>query len=234
MKRIPRFDHILLFSIAALALSACGGGVNGTGTKKAAIDALIAEERNLIEEERAIATRICYAYQSKNTSFRTQSYMGGTFRFGIISKSCEGTSENYNISAVLQLEAGGRLTYVPSLTNTRSFERQVQTNGVGYLAQLCTKIQTNQPVSNTVNIDGFKVQIQFFKENLDGFILRYFQRFSNMYKIERAETFKVRTQFNSSSGQILGMDEIFSRERVCQGNDGVFSKFTQTFSNFSL
>jgi hypothetical protein len=233
MKRIPRFDHILLFSIAALALSACGDG--NSGPKKSAIDALIAEERNLVEEERTIATRICYAYQSKNTSFRTQTYLGRNFEFNITTKSCENAKETYSINAVLQIEAGLRLAYMPPVTNTRAFEKQVQTNSAGYLSQLCSKIQTNQPISNTVDIDGYKVQIQFFKDKLDGFIFRYFKLTGDAgYKIERAETFKVRTQFNSTSAQILGMDESFSRESICLTNVKNYSSFTQNFSKLSL
>lgn len=233
MKRIPRFDHILLFSLAALALSACGDG--NSGPKKAAIDALITEERDLVAEERAIATRICYAYQSKNTSFKTQIYLGRNFEFNITTKSCEDVEETYNINAVLKIESSTRLAYIPPISNTNAFEKQVQTNGDGYLAQLCTKIQTNQPISNTVDTGGYKVQIQFFKDKLDGFIFRYFKLTGDAgYKIERAETFKVRTQFNSTSEQILGMDESFSRESICLTNVKSYSSFTQNFSKLSL
>lgn len=237
MRRILKFDHSLIFSFTLVSMISCTSG-KAPGSKNLLTN-VMAEERNLVQDERSIATRICYAYQSKSSAFKTQVYFGGTFTFNVRTKSCGDASENYTITSVLQQDGQGRLVYTAPPAS-KSFEGLVQTNTSGYLSQLCTKIQTNQSISNTTISGGMKVQIEFTKTDLDGFVIRYFSPSQGQgYVIQRAESLKVRTQFNSGSGQILGMDEVFSRQEVCpvlnpKTDPAKASEFTQTFSRFVL
>jgi len=52
------------------------------------------------------------------------------------------------------------------------------------------------------------------------------------YKIQSAEKFLVRTQVDMGAGKILGMDESYSSQKVCQSGESLkFSNFEQTFTS---
>ena len=186
--------------------------------------------QNISSDERAIATRICYGYQSKDSNFRAQTYYGGTFVFNIVNKDCKSVTVNYNIPGILTLEDKVNMTY--ETESVKAFESKIQTNQSGYLVQVCKKIQSNKTISNTATESGTQVQVRFFKDvasGLDSYKLSYFTAAG---VITKAETFNVRTQFNVSGKQILGMDEKFIRQESCPGSDK-YSEFSQAFSNFT-
>ncbi len=188
--------------------------------------------RNLTTDERNIATRICYAYQSKSTNFKTPDYMGGTFSFNISTKSCVDKKDAYIVNAILATDSSDRLTFQTSTTKT--FRSIVQTTDVGYLAQLCPKIQNNLAISNTVSIsDEERVQITFFKDSMDSFkIQRFVPNAKKEFVIASSETFKVRTQNNLSTGQIIGLDEVFVKQETCPSDSTKYQEFSQVFSTF--
>jgi hypothetical protein len=237
MKRISRFDHFFLI-LPALLISSCGPQRNTKVSSVFSISAIMSTTRDLTTAERAVAARICYAYQSKYTNFRTQTYYGATFNFNIDSRDCENVRANYSISAILTTSPTYLANYpkplIYSTNSTKSFNSAVQTAQAGFLSQLCNKIQNNLPISNTATDSGNTIQVSFTATDIDSYTLQYFTPVNNVMKIQFAETFKVRTQFSIGTNQILGMDEIYSKQKVCEKYPDRFSDFNQLYVNFGL
>ena len=229
MRKSMTNRQLYLFSTIALILSGCGGGQAGrTPASTFSASAEMVSVADLTTDQRAIATRICYAYQSKNTNFRSSLYSGGTFSFSVDYKDCSQTRKTYPVSGILQ-DSGSGLIYKSSTSQV--FEPNIQTNSSGFLARLCTKIQNNQPISNTATDGTDQVQISFFKDTMDGYTIKYFSLDKGKMAQVGAETFKVRTQFNIQPGQILGMDEVYAGYEACSGTDKAAELF-QYFTGF--
>lgn len=223
--------NILLLSLATVTLLNCGGsGAKKKTTELTGTQPL--EEAVLPADQRTIATRICYAYQSKATTFRTTPFMGGTFKFDMRHTNCSNQLNQYSLTPVLRYNLNNALEFFQPDTS-KLFAGTVQTDTSGFLSQLCTKIKNNEAINNTTVNNDVRVQVEFFREDLDAYTLRYFVLDGGDYKFESADTFKVRTQFNLSGSQILGMDETFTRQKVCPGlpigSAPAFSQFIQQF-----
>lgn len=216
-KSIGLKTFIFTFTII---LSSCGGR-NSSVVNSFNTTALLTEERILTSEERNIATRICYAYQSKSKNFRDSTYLGTHFLFSIKNTDCQNTVTTRKVDAVMNYDSSNQLSYTPTgaAIEPGFFYKTVMTDTSGYLSQLCGKIITNQPINNTVTESSTKVQISFFREGLDGFYIQYFlKQPDSTYKITSAEKFKVRSQIDYTNGQILGMDEYYSTQKLCASN----------------
>jgi hypothetical protein len=221
-----RTSYLLLSTTSMLALAGCGGAGSKDPTGYS-ISAQLSVVQDLSPEERAIATRICYAYQSKSSGFRGQSYNAGSFIYKIESKNCVDAQADYTVNAVLKATTS---SMVMEPDTDKPFQKVVQTDTAGYLSQLCAKIKNNKVISNTVTETSTKIQIKFFKDTFDSYTLRYFNPTgtNGELKITSAETLKVRT--DSGTG-ILGMDEKYTIQQTC-GTSDKFSEFNQTFSAF--
>lgn len=227
-KPLPYRQILFLLTLASFA--SCGGGQAGrTPASTFSTTAQLVATRDLTTEERAIATRICYAYQSKGTNFRTPTYLGGTFYYSITSTDCSKSKTSYQVKATLETSGSG-LTFKPQ--NDVAFESSVQTNESGFIKQLCTKIQNNQAISNTADNGDEKVQISFFKDTLDAYNIQYFSKEKGTFVASGAEVFKVRTQYNITNGsQILGMDEVYQGYETCSGREN-YAEFYQNFNSW--
>lgn len=217
-----------------MIISSCGGG-NSESKKNFSLDALLSEVRPLNNDERNIATRICYAYKSKSKNFRSSGFIGTSFIFDGKKTDCQNTTTTYQINSTLKYDDNNELMYAPpgNFDPNLRFNKKVQTDTSGYLSQVCFKILSNEAISNTIDSSGVKVQISFFREDLDGFFLQYFNRQAdNTYKIDSAEKLKVRSQIDLSTGKILGMDESYESQKICdrQLDKNPFSVFLQTFA----
>ncbi|MGZ3790398.1 MAG: hypothetical protein ACXVLQ_17835 [Bacteriovorax sp.] len=235
MKKVHLSFMTFLALSSSIILSGCGGG-NSSVKKTFAVDALLADERPLNNDERNVAARICYAYQSKSTNFRGSNFLGTQFIFSAKKTDCQGLVSSYQVPTTLQYNDSNNLIYqTPSNFNPNlKFNNVVQTDSFGFLSQLCSKIKNNEPINNTTLMNTVKVQISFFREGLDGFMLQYFNKQTdNTYKIDSAEKFKVRTQLDFTTGQILGMDEFYSTQKVCLStfDKNTFSDFEQAFTS---
>lgn len=224
MKRILQFNSFFLFFLVS-----CGPGRNQNSTGFST-SASMAPTQNITSEERIIATRICYAYESKNASFKTQTYLGKPFNFALSSRDCAGKNDVYSILSNLLTSTENNNAMVFFTNSTRPFFKNVQTSKSGYLSQLCNKIQNNEAINNTTVTKDIVVQIEFATSNLDSYTLKYFSLKNGVRKITFAETFKVRTQFNLSESQILGMDEEYIKQEVCPGETKAFSQLVQTYT----
>lgn len=225
----------LFYTILSLSLiiSSCGGG-NSKPNITFSVDALLSEEHPISADERIIATRICYAYQSKSKNFRSSNLLGTSFIFSAKKTDCQNGVYPYQVNSILKYDETNSLVYGPlqNFDSSLNFNKKVQTDSSGYLAQLCPKIITNESISNTTDLMGTKVQISFFRDSLDGFLLNYFYKQSdNSYKIDSQEKFKVRTQIDYTAKNIIGMDENYSIQKVCpsQYDKPNFSTFEQSF-----
>lgn len=221
----------ILFLLTPALLFSCGGGQAGrTPASTFSTTAQLVATRDLTTEERAIATRICYAYQSKGTNFRTPTYLGGTFNYSVSSTDCSKSKKSYQVKAILET-SGQSLAMKPQ--EDVAFESAVQTNESGLIKQLCTKIQNNQAISNTADSGTEKVQISFFKDTLDAYNIQYFSNEKGKFVASGAEVFKVRTQFNlTNASQILGMDEVYMGYETCSGE--TYAEFYQNFTGWKM
>lgn len=235
MKSVLRnFSQIIfyfLLSANTLVLIGCGASGSKYDASEYSLSAEMSLVKDLTSEERAIATRICYAYQSKSSSFRGKNYNVGTFTYNIASKSCTEERTDYAVKSFLKATSSAMNLETDS---KNIFVSAIQTEESGYLAQLCEKIQNNRPISNTVTEGGTKVQISFFRDTHDSYALRYFttDEDSKVVRIDSMEILKVITRPVPGSDQIQGMDESYSLFKTCK-ESGKYSEFIQSFSSFT-
>jgi hypothetical protein len=223
--------RLLFLSIPLGLLSGCGQSSKSSVSTVFSTSEAISTVSEITTDEKNIATRICYAYESKGNNFFSSPYIGGKFSYTIQNNDCNTTS-NYSVVATLVNLGSGVLRFSP-INTSQKFNNIVQTNNTGYLSQVCSNIKNNITISNTSDMGSVVVQIHFFKDSLDSYILKYFQKSSNnTYKITSQEIYKVRTQFNFTSGQVLGMDETYISQGTCTNNTTANYSFTQNFTNF--
>lgn len=227
----------ILFLSTTIFFSSCGGGNSKAPTEFSATSPL-EEERNLSGVEINIATRICYAYQSKSQKFRTSEFYGKAFNFKGKKTDCQNVINNYDIPTVLKYDDQNSLAYTTSATfdSTLKVNRKVQTDTSGYLAQLCPKVLTNQVVSNTSTLQNVKAQISFFtdgQDQTDGYMIKYFVRQTDgSFVFDSGEKFKSPTEVSPTGGRIRGMDQYYSSSKVCPSSldKNTLSEFVQTFT----
>jgi hypothetical protein len=225
MKKI----HFLTFTIF-FTLSGCGiqnSGLNNNSLSYSTSQSLVPSEM-ITGDEKAIATRICYAYQSKALNFKNPSFNDKkNFLFNVTDKSCNNVFKSENVSAGIVLQ-NGQLKYIHN--SSLKLLETVQTNETGFISKLCAKVQSNLDVSNTSVENGVTVQVKFYKDTMDNYKISYFAPNSkNQMSIISADVFKVRTQFNITAGQILGMDESYNRFVTCSNDPSKFSELSQVF-----
>ena len=230
----PASINTFIILSLTLIISSCGGGGTKLSKNTFSVNALASEEHPISNDERNIATRICYAYQSKSKNYRSSGYLGTNFLFSVKNTDCQNSVTNFQINSFLKYNLNNDLIYAtPGYVDQNiRFYTKIQTDTSGYLSQVCGKILTNQVISNTINQQDVKVQISFFHDELDGYGLSYFNRQNdNSFKIDSAEKLKVRSQIDFVTGQILGMDEYYSTQKVCTGpgDKTSFSNFEQRF-----
>lgn len=238
MMRMPIFKHFLILSASTVLLAGCGGRKDGNnGISQYMTTAEIRPTVDLEQAERDIATRICYAYRSKNISFRTPTYTNRFYDFSLNARDCEDVKSNAAVTTTLKVSGttSNTILFTPTVKPPLAFFQKVQTTTSGFLTQLCTKIQNNQPISNTVYDEETEstVQIRFFRDDLDSYKLNYFTKGTDgKMVITSAETFKVRTQFNINATQVLGMDEIILKQATCKSDAKKITDFSQTFTGY--
>lgn len=225
----------LIYTLAPIfLLTNCNGGGKLSSNRTSSVfqvNQVIEEAVNLNEEQRNIATRICYAYESKSNNFHNSDYLNSKYNFTSSHLSClSNTYSRYNLTASLQDLNDNTFKFtLSSNPSGKTFYEKVQTDNSGYLRLLCGKIKLNLPISNTTISGDKKVQIYFFKDSLDSYILKYFEKIGQTYTATSAETFKVRTQFDYSNGQILGMDEVYLEQGTCARSPNNISGPLQKF-----
>lgn len=235
MKKSIHLKTFIIF-LSIIILSSCGGRNSASNNDTFSATSSLSEEGPISSGERNIATRICYAYQSKSKNFRDSTYLGTHFLFSIKKTDCQNSVTTSQIDSIMNYDDNNQLAYLQTASatnNSTQFNKTVMTDTNGYLSQLCSKIITNAPISNTVTQADTKIQISFFRDTLDGFFLQYFQKQTDgSYKINSAEKFKTRSQIDYTTGKILGMDEYYSNQKICSSFDkNQFSTYEQTFTS---
>jgi hypothetical protein len=194
------------------------------------VNALMKAVQDITPAERNIASSICLAFKSKSQLFKTTDYLGTRFVFQTKQNSCGLDIASSSVNTILTQKPDGTLHYT-SLTPVTDFYDQAQTDTSGYVSQVCSKIDNNLPISNTVVINGVTVQITFFKNVLDGFVLQYFMRLAGGgAQMLSSETYKFRTSFTYTVGKIMGMDEFYSKDSACAYDNTKTNHVEQTFT----
>lgn len=223
------FIHISI--IIAFGASCTGGNKQKSSDQELVINQEMQAVANLDSDQKNIATRICYAYQSKASNFYSSDYLNKNFKFNFKNKVCNSkTTDIYTDN--LKIILSGATGFSFQATTSKKLYSAIQIDSAGYLSKLCNKVFMNQPISNTTNVDSSLVQIQFLNQANspnDSYLLTYYKRSSNgKYLSYMSEKFDVRTQRNYKSGDILGLDEIYSEQVLCSDNAST-SSFTQQF-----
>lgn len=220
--------HLLIL----ILLASCGQvSKNNVDTVYSSTEALTSTE-DIDINQRNIATRICYAYESKGNKFNSSDFLGGSFSFNIENNGCT-LGQNYAINSVL-VKSTKDSTLRFAYDGSKEFNNFVQTNAQGYLSNVCTKIKNNQTISNTIDKKDVIIQIKFFRDTLDSFMIKYFIRDTKgNVSIDSSEIFKVRTQFNYSNSQILGMDEEYIKQGGCGPSNPKAYSINQKFTAFT-
>lgn len=208
--------QIFFFSLFTLLASGCGNN-RRPGSEDSISNVSFMEVGNIKEPELSIAKRVCYAYKSKRSALKTY-YHGKNFSFDISKKDCNGTENAKNFIAKLNAPVEATtLTWIPeTLGDTYEFITNVQDEESGYLKQLCERIFRGAQVSNSLTVGSLEtVQIQFTRSNIDQYRINYFTLQNETQVLMSSDLFKVRTQFDYVSGQILGFDEEIMRFKKC-------------------
>lgn len=220
--------HLLIL----ILLASCGQATkNSVSTVYSNTEALTSVQ-DIDINQRNIATRICYAYESKGNKFNSSDFLGGSFNFSVENNGCT-SNQNYSVNGVLvKSTKDGLLRY--AFDGSKEFNNFVQTNGQGYLSTVCTKIKNNQTISNTIEKPGVVIQIMFYRDSMDSYIIKYFIKDAKGNStIDSSEIFKVRTQFNFTNSQILGMDEEYIKQGGCGSTNPKSYLLSQKFSSFT-
>ena len=217
--------------ILIILLASCGqASKNNINTVYSSTEALTSTE-DIDINQRNIATRICYAYESKGNKFNSSDFLGGSFNFNVENNGCT-SSQNYTINSILvRSTKDGSMRF--AYDGAKSFNNFVQTNSQGYLSNVCTKIKNNQTISNTIDNKNVIIQIKFFRDTLDSYMIKYFVRDAKgNVSIDSSEIFKVRTQFNYTNSQILGMDEEYIKQGGWGSSNPKAYAINQKFNSF--
>lgn len=224
----------LFFIIQSFLLVSCGNN-RRPSSEEAVTNINFMEVSNIKEPELSIAKRVCYAYKSKRSTLKT-SYHGKNFSFDIHKKDCQKVENSKN--AVYKLHApvdAQTLTWDTTLAedpkNSFEFILNVQDEESGFLKQLCERIFRGAQVSNSLIIGSSEtVQIQFSRSNIDQYRLNYFGLQNDEQVLLSSDVFKVRTQFDYTTGQILGFDEEIMRYKKCE-KPGIYQEFNHKWKN---
>lgn len=88
--RFLHFNLIILVISMTTLLSSCGGGASSKSKSVSTYSTseLMSSSQEISGDEKAIATRICYAYQSKSVNFKTPTYINKNFTFSSSTTDC--------------------------------------------------------------------------------------------------------------------------------------------------
>ncbi len=223
--KILKFNHlkaklplsVILVSCISLAIFGCGKGRHPSSTSSQIADVQFLEAENIKEPELSVAKRVCYAYKSKRSAFKTN-YHGKDFKFDFSKKDCSSVEDSKVFMAKLKSPVDATtLTWIP-VTEGDSFEfmTNIQDDESGYLKQLCERVFRGATISNSLKVNSSEtVQVQFKRSNIDQYQINFFSLQNNVQVLMSSDLFKVRTQFDVSNGQILGFDEEITRFKKC-------------------
>ena len=115
--------------IILILLASCGqASKTNVDTVYSSTEALTSTE-DIDINQRNIATRICYAYESKGNKFNSSDYLGGSFSFNVENNGCT-ENQNYIVNSVLVKSTKDNLLRY-AYTGTKEFTNIVQTNSQG-------------------------------------------------------------------------------------------------------
>jgi hypothetical protein len=223
-----RIYSIHIFLATIFLLNGCGAGTSQSVPLTIfSNNAAMKPVQDISPAERNIATSICLALKSKSQNFKTTNYLGTRFVFESKQKTCGVQGVVNKVISSLSMRDDGSFHYTSSALNFKDF---AQTNSSGYLMQICSKIDNNAPISNTTTMQGIPVQIMFFKDYLEGYAVQYFANTtSGTSHMLSAETFKIRTQLTYTIGNVMGMDEYYSKEELCASDSTLSSVSEQSY-----
>jgi len=198
------------------------------------------ENDTLNGEERNIALRICYAYESKSHHLVYEDLSDRSFEFLIEKQNCQGEVEQK--TERFTIKKGSDAYYLQAKqmpANPQLIEQAftlIQTNERGVLAKVCDKIKTNQKISNKIITSDGEIHLAFFKHNLDAYKITQFSKNNRGILVNTLQNeYYVRTEINYKKEKIMGMDEEIVQEKSCgQSNQEERVKAVTRFKLLSI
>lgn len=158
-----------LLAIFTLIFSACGRSPTGRapsnliGSQQQNIQAISGSQKN-------VALNICIDFKSKNINWRSN-LLNQTFNFDIAESKCdENPLPVKTISTVLKGPINSQpMIFDPPPSQEFPF-KEVETDVVGMLSNVCTSLIQGDTVSNTMSKeDGSIIQLSFQQKSVNGF-----------------------------------------------------------------
>lgn len=188
-------------------------------------------QRNLSEEEKRVALKICDAFRAKWTEFRI-SKLDTPFNFKYTRTSCDGEIKRIN---PLVTNLRRVLDSQPLIYDTAIMEDTMlfmESHLHGYLAQTCQALQSGRNHTIAENKDG---KTLLFSYNPRG-VLNEFTVFitipaQNGFKVEEQATYSVLTSPPAGKEEFRGMVTNSLRQKSCPaGSVRESSEFEQSFT----
>ena len=208
--------------ISGLVLvSACGAHKRGSVEDNVDFTSkIITGGSPLPEDQMAVALRICYAFRSKRSNFRTE-YMGNSFRFKTTRTSCNepGQRVEYLNTTLRQNLESDPMTF--DTTTDLKYFKKVKTHQDGILSNICDQVIKGETPVNVFDHKNGVAEVTFY-ENLgvDNFSVRYGSKSSALqvdFDPVKIENFKVLTS-SASSGNLIGLVYESDRYEPCSGS----------------
>ncbi len=196
------------------------GDFNGSSSLQSDIEALGATisptGSSLSDEEVSVALRICYAYRSKGTRFRTDR-LNKLFRFEMEKTDCDQSKKIESFNSTLKLDSND-VMYFDAPSFMGPYNRVVQTHDNGHLGSICRQLFAGTTPRNT-SVEGDRLlEFSFLKRFQDGYLVRYGKRKdptdSSEYEVERIERFYVQTN-SQATGVPYGLVSQWEWRKMC-------------------
>lgn len=228
----------LLIILSFTLLSSCGQSDNEPARlKEAQIGAELSTGETLSGGSKDAALRICYAFRSKNSAFRTiNGLLGSTFSFTLNYTDCSNSkrAENEALATTLaQTLQSAPLIY--DSTNTHPYMKEVQTHQHGELASLCQSLIMGEDVQTVVSVNSEqKKEFRFgTSDQLDHYSISIANktistRGSQIFAITEEHRYFVNTTSDASNRK--GVVYNYSFRKACS-SDTQLEEFSQVLSN---
>jgi hypothetical protein len=208
----------------------CGQQRRGKKTTKADfVSAIEPGGAPLTSDEIATALRICYAFRSKRTKFRTD-MKNFEFRFRFEEENCEKESRAEEARASLRL--GSHSDPIEWDINTKAdYLPLVQTDVHGFISAICESVVRGETPTNTTQSGVDLMEVSFKAGSLkDSYTVRMGTKEEledEEFKVYRVATFEVLTNA-TSAGNFLGLVVSTELAERCE-SPGRYSQLTQTY-----
>ncbi len=170
--------YIVVFAVSIVGCKLDGGG--GVAYTNTSIGERLSAKDVYTFVDKDIATKICYAFQSKRSNF-VSNFNDLSFNFDVTLENldCKIGTVSKRIETSLVARSLSEVMFYDTLLSSSEFERYLQTNAHGYLVEICDLLMKGEELpSPTTIIGNTRREVIEFVSNSDGigFIFKEYER----------------------------------------------------------